>query len=56
MTTGAMFWLLLGGVAMAVFFGIALVVSIRGVGDLRDLLRSTGRKARDESVADRELP
>jgi hypothetical protein len=44
MTTGALFWLLLGGVAIAVFFGIALVVSIRGIGDLRDLLRSTGRK------------
>jgi hypothetical protein len=44
MTTGAMFWLLLGGVAMTLFFGIALVVSIQGVGDLRDLVRSAGRK------------
>jgi hypothetical protein len=43
MTTGALFWLILGGIAVAVFFGIALVVSIRGFGDLRDLLRSTRR-------------
>ena len=56
MTTGAMFWLLLGGVAMVVFFGIALVVSIRGVGDLRDLLRSTGEKGKNDPRADRELP
>jgi hypothetical protein len=50
-----MFWLLLGGTAMLVFFGIALVVSIRGVGDLRDLLRSTGRKGKNETGANREL-
>jgi len=56
MTTGAMFWLLLGGVAMMVFFGIALVVSIRGVGDLRDLLRSTGRKGKPDQGADHGPP
>jgi hypothetical protein len=44
MTTGATFWLILGGCGAVVFFGIALVVSIRGVGDLRDLLRSTGKQ------------
>jgi len=46
MTTGALFWLVLGGCAAAVFFGIALVVSVRGVGDLRHLLRSS-RKHED---------
>ena len=41
MTTGAQFWLILFGIAALVFFGIALVVAIRGVGDLRDLLSSS---------------
>ena len=43
MTTGALFWFIIFGIAALVFFGIALVVMIRGVGDLRDLLRSSGR-------------
>jgi hypothetical protein len=41
MTDGALFWLLLFGLAAAVFFGIALVVTIRGVSDVRDLLSSS---------------
>jgi hypothetical protein len=41
MTNGGLFWLVLFGVAAMLFFGIALAVSIRGVSDLRDLLRST---------------
>jgi hypothetical protein len=40
MTSGGLFWLVLFGLAALLFFGIALVVSIRGVKDLRDLLRS----------------
>lgn len=44
MTGGALFWLLVLAVAALVFFGIACVVSIRGVGDLRDLLRTTSRR------------
>ena len=39
MTGGALFWLIALAIAALLFFGIALVVSIRGVGDLRDLLR-----------------
>ncbi len=43
MTTGALFWLILFGIAALVFFGIALAVTIRGVSDVRDLLDSTER-------------
>jgi len=38
MSSGALFWLLVFGLAALVFFGIALVVTIRGVSDLRDFL------------------
>jgi len=47
MTTGALFWLILFGIAALVFFGIALVVTIRGISDLRDLLGSSGRRGKD---------
>ncbi len=48
MTEGALFWLIVLAVSTLVFFGIAVVVSVRGVGDLRDLLsRSTHRKANE---------
>jgi hypothetical protein len=43
MTSGASFWLIVFGLAALVFFGIALVVTIRGVGDVRDLLGSSKR-------------
>jgi len=43
MTTGALFWLVLFGVAALVFFGIALIVAIRGVSDLRYLLDASER-------------
>jgi uncharacterized membrane protein len=46
MTEGALFWLIVLAVSTLVFFGIAVVVSVRGVGDLRDLLsQSTHRRA-----------
>lgn len=41
MTAGALFWLILFGIAALMFFGIALVVTIRGVGDMRKLLGSS---------------
>ena len=47
MTAGAMFWFILLGIAALVFFGIALVVTIRGVSDVRDLLNSSERKVKD---------
>ena len=47
MTSAALFWLLLFAAAALVFFGIALVVTIRGMSDLRDLLRGTEREPQD---------
>jgi hypothetical protein len=44
MTEGAMFWFIVGGISGAVFFGIALVVSIRGIGELRELMSRTARR------------
>lgn len=44
MTAGALFWTILFAVAGVLFFGIALVVSIGGIGDLRDLLGKSGRR------------
>jgi hypothetical protein len=41
MTSGALFWFILFGIAALVFFGIALVVTVRGVSDVRDLLGSS---------------
>ena len=47
MTTGALIWFILFGLAALLFFVIALVVTIRGAGDLRDLLSSSKRRAKD---------
>ncbi len=45
MTSGAIFWFIVFALSAALFFGIALVVTVRGLGDLRDLLG--GNKGRD---------
>ena len=39
MTDGAITWFILYGVATLLFFGIAVVVSIKGIAALRDLLK-----------------
>jgi len=39
MTEGAMIWFIIYGVAALLFFGIAVVVSIKGIAALRDLLK-----------------
>jgi hypothetical protein len=49
MTPGAIFWVVLFAAAAGLFFGIALVVSIRGLGDLRHLL-STSKTPSEERV------
>jgi len=41
MTTGAFVWFVIFGICTSVFFGIALVVTFHGIGDLRDLLRTS---------------
>jgi hypothetical protein len=40
MNTGAILWIIIFAIAAAVFFIVAAVVSVRGVSDLKDLLRS----------------
>jgi hypothetical protein len=44
MTSGALFWLCIFGFAALLFFGIALVVTFRGMSDVRDLLSSSVRR------------
>jgi hypothetical protein len=44
MTEGATFWFIVGAAAALLYFGIAGVVMVRGIGDLRDLLRRTERR------------
>jgi hypothetical protein len=38
MNTLALFWLVLFAIAAALFFGVATVITVIGVGDLRELL------------------
>lgn len=47
MTTGAIVWMVIFGLAAACFFGVAAVVSVLGVRDVKDLLRR-GRSAVEE--------
>ncbi len=44
MTTGALAWFVGFVIFAGLFFGIALVVTIRGTGELRDLLRTAHDK------------
>jgi hypothetical protein len=46
MTSGALFWFIVGGFFAALFFGIALVVTIRGIGELRDLTGGAEHKGK----------
>ncbi len=39
MTDGVLFWFVAFFLGALLFFGIALVVTFRGISDLRDLLR-----------------
>lgn len=41
MTTGTIAWLIVGAISAVVFFGIAVIVTIYGIRDLRELLRDT---------------
>jgi hypothetical protein len=47
MTTGAIAWLVVGAISAVVFFGIAAVVTVLGVRDLRELLRDTTVRTRE---------
>lgn len=45
--TPGIIWLLIFAVAALTFFGVALVVSVKGVADLRHLLRSARKHGGD---------
>ena len=47
MTTGALIWLIVFGVSAVVFFLVALVVTILGLGDLRELLSGSSRNNKE---------
>lgn len=44
MTTGMIFWLVTFFLAALLFFGVAAVIGIRGVGDLRRLLSASHKQ------------
>ena len=44
MTEAALFWYIVGGVSALLFFGIAAVVTVRGMGELRELLERGGKR------------
>jgi hypothetical protein len=46
-TSGITLWLVIFGVSVLLFFGVALIIAIHGVGDLRRLLR--GERGNDET-------
>jgi hypothetical protein len=43
MNNGTLFWMIIFGVAALFFFGVAAVVTVKGFGDLKDLLHLTHR-------------
>ena len=47
MNTAGIVWLVIFAVAALTFFGVAVVVSVKGVGDLRHLLRSAQKRGGD---------
>ena len=47
MNTAGIVWLLIFAVAVVMFFGVAVVVSVKGVADLRHLLRSGRQRGKD---------
>jgi hypothetical protein len=48
MTTGALVWLILFAISALLFFVIALVVTVRGVSDLRELLSDSDHPSRTD--------
>lgn len=56
MNNGVLLWLIIFALSAACFFIIALVVSVKGIKDLRDLLRHSepSDRQRDFSVQEKE--
>lgn len=47
MNTGTFVWLIIFAISAAVFFIVAGIVTIKGLGDLRDLLRAPDERHTD---------
>ncbi|MBI3006309.1 MAG: hypothetical protein HYY49_12990 [Ignavibacteriales bacterium] len=41
MTPATLFWIIVFSLAVLLFFGVAVVITVVGIGDLRDLLRKS---------------
>jgi len=48
MNGGTLFWYITGGISALLFFGIAAVVTWRGIGELRELLRQQDERGNPE--------
>jgi hypothetical protein len=48
MNTGTLVWMVIFAAAALCFFAVAAVVSVKGFGDLKELLRFTKRAGRSE--------
>jgi hypothetical protein len=44
MRTAALVWLIIFAISAAVFFIVASIVAVKGVSDLKDLLRTPGER------------
>jgi len=50
MDSGAIVWLVIFALSALLFFGIAAVVAVKGLGDLRKLLRYSKRRSRMDDL------
>lgn len=48
MSNGVLIWMVIFGLFATLFFGIAAVVSVKGVDDVRDLLFNTNKDKENE--------
>ena len=55
MNNGVIVWLIIFALSAAGFFLIALIVSIKGLGDLRLLLRHSGREDKPAVKSEKEV-
>jgi hypothetical protein len=54
MDNGVILWLIIFALSAAGFFLIALIVSIRGLSDLRDLLQNSEQRDKSDKFSDEE--
>lgn len=54
MNNGVILWLVIFALGAASFFGIALIVSIKGLADLRTLLQHSDRRDKPHATSESE--